>query len=200
MPFRPALTVVDQFDPCRGEFISPNGGVKPPLHQTDPLPPVAKELMAVLRPEEQREIEEELAHYPNKQAVCIDAMRIVQRHRGWVSDESLHDIAGMLEMSIDELDSVASFYNLIFHKPVGRHVIMVCDSVSCWIMGYERLREQLMAKLGIKMGETTADGRFTLLPIVCLGACDHAPVMMVDEDLHQDIDPQNLNGALEKYK
>jgi len=154
----------------------------------------------VLSPEERHEIEEELAHYPNKQAVCIDAMKIVQRHRGWVSDESLRDIAAMLDMSTDELDSVATFYNLIFRKPVGRHVIMVCDSVSCWIMGYDRLREQLMSKLGIKMGETTPDGRFTLLPIVCLGACDRAPVMMVDDDLHRNVDAQNLDGVLERYK
>ncbi len=154
----------------------------------------------MLSPEERHEIEEELAHYPNKQAVCIDAMKIVQRRRGWVSDESLRDIAAMLEMSTGELDSVATFYNLIFRKPVGRHVIMVCDSVSCWIMGYDRLREQLMSKLGIKMGETTPDGRFTLLPIVCLGACDRAPVMMVDDDLHRNVDAQNLDGVLEKYK
>ena len=154
----------------------------------------------MLSPEERHEIEEELAHYPNKQAVCIDAMKIVQRHRGWVSDESLRDIAAMLDMSTDELDSVATFYNLIFRKPVGRHVIMVCDSVSCWIMGYDRLREQLMSKLGIKMGETTPDGRFTLLPIVCLGACDRAPVMMVDDDLHRNVDAQNLDGVLERYK
>lgn len=154
----------------------------------------------MLSPEEQREIEAEFAHYPNKQAVCIDAMKIVQRRRGWVSDEALKDVAGLLEMTVDELDSVATFYNLIFRKPVGRHVVMVCDSVSCWIMGYDRLREQLSSRLGIKMGETTADGRFTMLPIVCLGACDHAPALIVDEDLHGDLDPQKLDSVLEKYK
>ncbi|MGH9377584.1 MAG: NADH-quinone oxidoreductase subunit NuoE [Terriglobia bacterium] len=154
----------------------------------------------MLSPEERQEIEAELGHYPTKQAVCIDAMKIVQKRRGWVSDESLKDIAGMLEMSVDELDGVATFYNLIYRKPVGRHVISVCDSVSCWIMGYERLREALKTRLGIKMGETTADGRFTLIPIVCLGACDHAPTLLVDQDLHHDVDPQKLDGVLEKYK
>lgn len=154
----------------------------------------------MLSPEERQEIEAELGRYPTKQAVCIDAMKIVQKHRGWVSDESLKDVAEFLGMSKDELDGVATFYNLIFRKPVGRHVIMVCDSVSCWVMGYERLRDQLTNRLGIKMGETTADGRFTLLPIVCLGACDHAPTLMVDEDLHHDVDPQKLDGVLEKYK
>jgi len=154
----------------------------------------------VLSPEELREIEAEFPHYPNKQAVCIDAMKIVQKHRGWVSDENLKDIAELLGMSVDELDGVATFYNLIFRKPVGRHVIMVCDSVSCWVMGYERLRKELKNRLGIQMGETTADGRFTLLPIVCLGACDRAPAMTVDEDLHLNVDPQKLDSVLEKYK
>ncbi|MGH9433297.1 MAG: NADH-quinone oxidoreductase subunit NuoE [Terriglobia bacterium] len=154
----------------------------------------------MLTPEERQEIEAELAHYPTKQSVCIDAMQIIQRHRGWVSDESLKDLADFLGMSVEDLDGVATFYNLIFRKPVGRHVIMVCDSVSCWIMGYERLREQLSKRLGVQMGETTADGRFTLLPIVCLGTCDHAPAMMVDDDLHRDIDPQKLDGILGKYE
>lgn len=153
----------------------------------------------MLSADEQREIQAEMAHYPDKRSVCIDAMKIVQRHRGWVSDESLRDVAGYLGMSVDELDGVATFYNLIFRKPVGRHVIMMCDSVSCWIMGCDRVREHLVSRLGIRFGETTADKRFTLLPVVCLGACDHAPVMMVDEDLHRDLDPQKLDQLLDKY-
>jgi NADH-quinone oxidoreductase subunit E len=152
-----------------------------------------------LSAEEKREIEAEFARYPTKRAVCIDAMKIVQRHRGWVSDESLQDIAQLLEMSLDELDGVATFYNLLFRKPVGRHVVLLCDSVSCWIMGYDRLRERLCSKLGVGLGDTTADGRFTLLPIVCLGTCDHAPAMMVDEDLHRDLDPDTAERTLDNY-
>lgn len=154
----------------------------------------------MLSAEEQREILAEMAHYPDKKSVCIDAMKIVQRHRGWVSDENLCDLAEFLEMSLDDLDGVATFYNLIYRKPVGRHVILLCDSVSCWIMGYERIREELRGKLAVQPGETTLDSRFTFLPIVCLGACDHAPVMMVDSDLHRDLTPQNLEGILDKYK
>lgn len=153
----------------------------------------------MLTPEERQEIEAELAHYPTKEAVGIDAMKIVQRHRGWVSDESLQDIADLLDMTPDDLDGVATFYNLIFRKPIGRHVILVCDSVSCWVMGCEPLCRALRSRLGIRMGETTPDGRFTLLPIVCLGACDHAPALMVDSDLHQDLDPKKIDSILEKY-
>jgi NADH-quinone oxidoreductase subunit E len=152
----------------------------------------------MLTAEERQEIEGELAHYPTKRAVCIDAMKIVQRHRGWVSDESLRDIGELLEMSAADLDGVATFYNLIFRKPVGRHVVMLCDSVSCWIMGYERMREHLTSRLGIQFGETTPDNRFTLLPIVCLGACDHAPAMIVNNNLHGDLDRDKIDKLLEE--
>jgi len=154
----------------------------------------------MLTAEERQEIEAELARYPTKEAVCIDAMKIVQRHRGWVSDESIQDIAELLEMSASDLDGVATFYNLIYRQPVGRHVVMLCNSVSCWIMGYERMRQHLTERLGIQFGETTPDGRFTLLPIVCLGTCDHAPAMMGDSDLHRDLDAAGIDEALEGYK
>ncbi len=154
----------------------------------------------MLTPEERSEIEAELAHYPKREAVSIDAMRIVQRHRGWVSDESLRDIADFLGISSADLDGVASFYNLIFRRPVGRHVILLCDSVSCWIMGYDRLKADLTARLGVGLGESTADGRFTLLPIVCLGACDRAPALMIDDDLHTNVDdPGRLEDILGRY-
>jgi NADH-quinone oxidoreductase subunit E len=153
----------------------------------------------VLTTEELKEITEELAHYPRKDAVCIDAMLVIQRHRGWVSDESLRDLAEVLGMSLADLDGVATFYNLIRRKRVGRHVALICDSVSCWIMGCERVRDQLCSKLGTTLGSSTADGRFTLLPIVCLGACDHAPAMLIDGDLHVDLDEHRIDQVLEKY-
>ena len=154
----------------------------------------------MLSPEEQQEIDHELTHYPNKQAVCIDAMLIVQRHRGWVSDESIRDIAEHLGMSAADVDGVATFYNLIRRKPVGRHVALICDSISCWIMGCDRVRDQLCTRLGTTLGGSTADGRFTLLPIVCLGACDRAPAIMIDDDLHTDLDEQRIDQILEQYQ
>jgi NADH-quinone oxidoreductase subunit E len=154
----------------------------------------------MLTEEERQEIESEFPHYPTRQALCIDAMKIVQQHRGWVSDEALQDIGNFLGLSPADLDGVATFYNLIFRKPVGRHVIYLCDSVSCWIMGSVRQTRHLRERLGIAPGETTSDGRFTLLPIVCLGACDGAPVMMVDEDLHRELDPAKIDRILEGYE
>src|ERR1700731_3414257 len=141
----------------------------------------------MLTVEEQDEIEAKLADYPSRQAVAIEAMLIVQRHQGWVSDERLRDLSELLHLSVADLDGVATFYNLIRRRPVGRHVVLICDSVSCWIMGSERICNQLCTRVGTALGGTSADGRFTVLSNVCLGACDHAPAMMVDGRLHEDL-------------
>ena len=147
-----------------------------------------------------RKIETEILTGPNKKSACIDAMQTVQSSLGWVSDDSLKDIADFLDMTIDELDSVATFYNHIYRKPVGRHVILVCNSVSCWIMGFGRVLDYFTEHLGIKMGETTPDGRFTLLPVECLGACDRAPAIIIDGELYWDLDRKKIEAVLENYK
>lgn len=154
----------------------------------------------MLTPEEVKEINEEVEHYPYKRAVCIDAMMVIQRHRGWVSDEAVHDVAELLGMSTADLDGVATFYNLIRRQPVARHVVLICDSVSCWIMGCDRVRDQLCTRLGTTLGGSTADGRFTLLPIVCLGACDHAPAMMIDNDLITNLNEHRIESVLDQYQ
>ncbi len=153
----------------------------------------------MLNEKEKQEINAELAHAVTKSSVSVDALNIVQRHRGWVSDEAVKDVAAMLDMTAEELDAVATFYSFIFRRPVGRHVILVCDSISCWVMGYNPLLDLLKVKLGIGFGETTDDKRFTLLPISCLGACDRAPAMMVDSDLYGPVTTEMIGKILEKY-
>ena len=143
----------------------------------------AKQLIETLSVEEIEAIEAEISHLPDRESAAIEALRIVQEKRGWISDESLGAIARLLGMSAEALDSIATFYNLIFRQPVGRHVLMLCDSVSCYVMGCDKVRDAVCDQLGVGMGETTPDGRFTVLPIVCLGACDRAPVMTIDEEL-----------------
>ncbi|MFZ0391959.1 MAG: NADH-quinone oxidoreductase subunit NuoE [Calditrichia bacterium] len=147
-----------------------------------------------------KEIEEELKLFPTRRAACIEALKVVQRHRRWVSDEGVQDIARFLEMTAEEVDSVATFYNLVFRRPVGRHVILICDSISCWVMGYEKILAHLRERLGIGLGDTTADDRFTLLPIPCLGTCDHAPALMIDNDLHRDLTPEKLDEIIARYE
>lgn len=154
----------------------------------------------MLSDEERKEIEAEIALYAGKRPATPEALKIVQKHRGWVSDEAVKDVAAILGGSPDEVDSVATFYNLIFRQPVGRHVILICDSVSCWIMGYENLRKHLLDRLGIaELGQTTADGRFTLLPNACLGLCEQAPAMMVDEDVYGLLTKEKIDEILAKY-
>src|SRR3954463_9098604 len=147
----------------------------------------------MLTQKEIQEIGEEIKLVPHKKAAVIEALKIVQHQRGWISDESVASIAGFLEMSAAEVDSVATFYNLIFRKPVGRHVILLCDSISCYVMGYQLLHKALEEKLHIRMGQTSEDNRFTLLPNVCLGCCDHAPALMIDKDLYRDAEPTRLD-------
>jgi NADH-quinone oxidoreductase subunit E len=154
----------------------------------------------VLKEDEIRDIRAELGRYPTARAAAPEALRIVQRSRGWVSTDAVRDIARFLGLGAEEVEGVATFYNLIWRRPVGRHVILVCDSVSCWIMGYEDLKKRLEERLGVRLGQTTPDGRFTLLPIGCLGACHRAPAMMVDGDLHENLSPEALDRILEEYR
>lgn len=154
----------------------------------------------MLTAEEKHEIEKAISLVPVKKAAGIEALKIVQERRRWVSDENLRDVAAFMDMSPEELDSVATFYNLIFRKPVGRHVILLCDSISCWVMGYESILDHLTKKLNIKYGETTPDGRYTLLPNVCLGTCDCAPALMIDNDLYRNLTTDQLDEILKKYE
>jgi NADH-quinone oxidoreductase subunit E len=148
---------------------------------------------------ERQFIDHEISLVPHKSAAVIEALKIVQRQRGWISDDSLNAIAVYLEMSAAEVDSVATFYNLIFRKPVGRHVILVCDSISCYVMKYGDIYKALQEKLKIKFGETTTDGCYTLLPNACLGCCDHAPALMIDNDLYRDVTVPMLDRILKQY-
>ncbi len=154
----------------------------------------------MLSDKEKEEIQEEIRLYPHPKAACIDALKIVQHHRGWISDEAVSDIASELGMSADEVDGVATFYSRIYRKPVGRNIILVCDGVSCMIMGYDTLSDRISQKLGLKFGETTPDGRFTLLPVSCLGDCHHAPALMINDDHYNNIDPGKLEAILATYE
>ncbi|MBL4820439.1 MAG: NADH-quinone oxidoreductase subunit NuoE [Gammaproteobacteria bacterium] len=152
-----------------------------------------------LSPSEIDEIEHEMTLYPDKRAVGLEALKIVQKHQGWVSDESMLAISRYLDIPVSDLEGVATFFNLVFRKPVGRNVMLFCDSVSCWIMGCESIRKHINDKLEIDYGETSADGEFTFLPVPCLGDCDRAPVMMVGPDLHRNLTPEKIDKIILDY-
>lgn len=152
---------------------------------------------ATLTSVEREQIDKEIACYPNRQAACIEALKIVQQHRGWVSDEAVNAIASYLNMSPAQVDGVATFYNLIFRQPVGENVIFLCNSVSCWMMGCDRLKRFIQSKLHIDFGQTSKDGKYTLLPIACLGDCDHAPALMINREHYGRVDTRRLAQLLE---
>ena len=143
-----------------------------------------------------QEINAEMSHYEDKTAVSIEALKIVQKHRRWVSDECLVAVAELLELSPAQLEGVATFYNLIYRQPVGKTVIHYCNSVTCWMLGAEQVRERLCQHLNVGLGEMSADGEYTILPIVCLGACDHAPVVLMGDELRLDITENAVNEIL----
>jgi NADH-quinone oxidoreductase subunit E len=153
----------------------------------------------MLNARERERIEEEAGLHEQRRAAVSDALLIVQESRGWVSDESIDDVAEILAMDAAEVEGIATFYELIFRRPVGRHVIMLCDSVSCWITGEQRILSHLTRRLRIGYGETTEDGQFTLLPAGCLGACDAGPAMMIDGKLYDHVTPERADEILAEY-
>jgi NADH-quinone oxidoreductase subunit E len=150
--------------------------------------------------EEIHDIEHEKTHYPYAQAVGLEALKIVQKYQGWVSDESLLAVAEYLELPPDELEGVATFFNMIFRRPVGKNVILLCDSVACWMLGCDNLKAHISNTLGIDYGQTTADNMFTLIPVPCLGDCDKAPTMMVGDTTYRNLTPAKIDTILAECK
>lgn len=152
-----------------------------------------------LHPADETAIVRELDHYEQPQAATIEALKIVQRRYGWIPDGAIPAIARVLGIGPAAVEGVATFYSLLFRQPVGRHVILICDSSSCFLTGFDELKAALVQQLGIDYGETTQDRRFTLLPVCCLGACDGAPAMMIDDDTYGPVRPEDLDTLLEGY-
>jgi NADH dehydrogenase subunit E (EC 1.6.5.3) len=153
-----------------------------------------------LHPDDRAAIEHDVTHYDDSRAAVIDALKVVQKREGWVPDGALYAIGDVLGIPAADVEGVATFYNLIFRQPVGRHVIKLCDSLSCFLTGADAVREELSRRIGARPGQTSADGRFTLLPIVCLGACDKAPVAMINDDTHTRLTPDGIGPLLESYR
>tara|TARA_R110002167_G_scaffold338359_1_gene545979 strand:- start:175 stop:720 length:546 start_codon:yes stop_codon:yes gene_type:complete len=168
-----------------------------PIKQVDLAGQQVVNYRDVLSAKEIAAIEHECSLYESRPAAAIDALQIVQSERRWISDESLYAIADMLGMSATELEGVATFYNLIYRHPVGEHVIHLCDSISCWLHDYQTIADHLSKTLNIKFGETTKDGKITLLPNVCLGCCDKAPALMLDGELVENLDINSIDKLLQ---
>jgi NADH-quinone oxidoreductase subunit E len=159
----------------------------------------AEKLPAI--PADLRELlSEHCTHYANRRVGLIWVMQQLQAYYGgWLPNRGIYEAADIVGVAAPDAEGVATFFNWFFREPVGRKIITVCDSISCYLGGCDRNREYMENKLGIKTGQTTADGEYTLLPIVCLGNCDKAPTMMVGDDLYSNVTPEMLDKIFAKH-
>ncbi|MGE4580519.1 MAG: NADH-quinone oxidoreductase subunit NuoE [Desulfuromonadales bacterium] len=150
----------------------------------------------LLSPQKLEEFRKRVTRLEHPRELVIDVLRAIQEEYGWVPDEGVVLTASLLGLSPLQVEEIATFYDKIFRQPVGRRVIHVCDSICCWSRGSEGIVRHLQDRLGIGLGETTADGAFTLLPTCCLGACGQAPAMMIGFTLHGHLDAQKIDAIL----
>jgi NADH-quinone oxidoreductase subunit E len=156
-----------------------------------------------LTPERRAQLDEIIAKYPSdrKRSAVLYALYLVQEQAGYVTANGVRHVAPLLDLSPAEVEDVASYYVMFFRKPVGKYVVQVCRTLSCALGGAERVTEALSEKLGIKVGETDKSGTFTLMEFECLGACDRAPVVMVNNELwHDCLEPEDAGRFVDAIK
>ena len=152
-----------------------------------------------LSPREATAAREIALRYGNRPDALLEILHDLQEHLGFIPEAALPALAKALNLSRAEVHGVVTFYHDYRREPAGRHVIKVCDSISCHLTGYDELKDELVKQLGVQYGQTTPDNRYTLLPICCLGACDRGATMMIDDDLHGPVEPADVKAILEKY-
>ena len=145
-------------------------------------------------------IESEADKYPFRRAAVKSALRYAQTEHGWISKDIIGAVGRILNLEPIEVFEVATFYDMFYTSPVGRHPIRVCTNVSCLLRGSTGIVNRLRKDLAVDFGETSSDGRFTLLEAECLGACSGAPMMIVDHDYHEDLQPDQLGSILDSYQ
>jgi NADH-quinone oxidoreductase E subunit len=143
-------------------------------------------------PENQARFDEIVTRYPpdQRKSAILYALYLVQQQQGYISGAGMRHVAEQIRCTAADVEDVVSYYTMFYTKPVGKYVLNVCRTLSCALLGAERVTEQLSEKLGITPGQTTADGMFSLIEVECLGACDRAPVVMVNDDWHERLSPE----------
>ncbi len=147
-----------------------------------------------------KHLEERVAAAVEPREAAVEVMKELQRHYGWLTDEAVGEAAALLGLSPLQIEELATFYEMIYRRPVGKKVVHVCDSISCWAMGGETLLQQLAARLDIAVGATTADGMFTLLPCCCLGNCGESPTMLVGDKLYGRLSVEKALDILQQER
>lgn len=152
-------------------------------------------------PEElKKELIARVASAVTPREAAVDVMKDLQKHYGWLTDEGVVEAAEIIGLSPLQVEELATFYEMIYRRPVGKRVIHLCDSISCWAVGSETLLEQLAKRLGVEPAETTKDGMFTLLPCSCLGNCGNGPTMMVGDEIFGKLTLEKALEILEKER
>ena len=145
-------------------------------------------------------LQKRIAETEHSRELVVDIMFALQNYYGYLSDEALEEGARLLDLTPLELEELATFYDFIYREPVGKFVIHICDGVVCWMNGYGSVVNYLSQKLGIKPGETTADGLFTILPTACLGYCDLSPAMLINGKAYGPLTPEKIDDILERLR
>lgn len=146
------------------------------------------------------EIQQLKARYPHPNSALLPALALAQKEHGWLSPEVLEEVAEVMGLSPAQVGSVASFYTMFNRRPVGKYLIQVCTNVACSLLGAEHLVDHLKQKLGIGVGETTPDGRFTLLEVECLGSCGTAPVMQINDTYYENLTAEKVDQILAELR
>ena len=146
------------------------------------------------------EIQRIRKEYPDARSSLLPALYLVQEdYGGWLPEEAFEEVAAVMDLPATYVGAVASFYTMLNRRPVGRHLIQVCTNISCSLLGGEHLLDYIGRKLGIRPGETTPDGQFTLLEVECLGSCGTAPMMQVDDEYHENLTEDKIDRILESF-
>jgi NADH-quinone oxidoreductase E subunit len=147
------------------------------------------------------EIQEVRSIYPDRHSAVLPALRLAQsQHGGWLPPEALREVAEALDETPAYVQSVASFYDMLHLEPVGRHLVEVCTNLSCALVGAQQVLETFQQELGVRPGETSEDGEFTLRAIECAGGCGRAPVVVVDERYHEPVRPEDVPAIVEEIR
>ena len=141
-----------------------------------------------------------VAAAPTAREAAVDVMKELQSHYGWLTDDAVGEAAEILRLSPLQVDELATFYEMIYRRPVGKKVIHVCDSISCWCACCDDIMEHLKARLGVEPGGTSADGMFTLIPCCCMGMCGDSPAMSVGGSLYGNLTPKLVDEILDQER
>jgi len=150
--------------------------------------------------ENKRKFDEILTRYPRKRAAMLPALWLAQKQHGWISPEVMEHIATLLELTPAKVYEVVTFYTMFNLHPIGRYHFQVCRTLSCQLCGSESITEHLSQRLGVKLGETSKDGRYTLSEVECLGSCGTAPMLQLNDDYHENLTPEILDQLIESLK